>query len=56
MDRTTRMLEQLTVKPGTRAALDDRDPGWTGGPDFEDLSKEDSRRSQRLCSPGESRS
>jgi PPK2 family polyphosphate:nucleotide phosphotransferase len=39
MDRATRMLEQLTVKPGTRAALDDRDPGWRGGPDFEDLSK-----------------
>jgi PPK2 family polyphosphate:nucleotide phosphotransferase len=39
MDQATRMLEQLTVKPGTRAALDDRDPAWTGGPDFEDLSK-----------------
>jgi PPK2 family polyphosphate:nucleotide phosphotransferase len=39
MDRATRMLEQLTVKPGTRAALDDRDPAWRGGPDFEDLSK-----------------
>jgi PPK2 family polyphosphate:nucleotide phosphotransferase len=39
MDRATRMLEQLTVKPGTRAALDDRDPAWMGGADFEDLSK-----------------
>jgi PPK2 family polyphosphate:nucleotide phosphotransferase len=39
MDRATRMLEQLTVKPGTRAALDDRDPAWTGGPDLEDLTK-----------------
>jgi hypothetical protein len=27
------------VKPGTRAALDERDPAWTGGPDLEDLSK-----------------
>jgi Polyphosphate kinase 2 (PPK2) len=26
------------VKPGTPAALVDRDPGWTGGPDFEGLS------------------
>ena len=25
MDRATRMLDQLTVEPGTRAALDDRD-------------------------------
>jgi len=39
MDRATRVLEQLTVKPGARAALHDRDPAWTGGPDFEDLSK-----------------
>ena len=39
MDRATRILEQLTVTPGTRAALDDRDPAWTGGPDYEDLSK-----------------
>ena len=39
MDRATRMLEQLTVKPGTKAALNDRDPAWTGGTDFEDLSK-----------------
>jgi PPK2 family polyphosphate:nucleotide phosphotransferase len=39
MDRATRILEQLRVTPGTRAALDKRDPAWTGGPDYEDLSK-----------------
>jgi PPK2 family polyphosphate:nucleotide phosphotransferase len=39
MDRATRILEQLRVTPGTRAALDNRDPAWTGGPDYEDLSK-----------------
>jgi PPK2 family polyphosphate:nucleotide phosphotransferase len=39
MDRATRTLEQLVVKPGTKAALDERDPAWTDVPDFEDLSK-----------------
>jgi PPK2 family polyphosphate:nucleotide phosphotransferase len=37
--RRERILEQLLVKPGTPAALADRDPGWTGGPDFETLSR-----------------
>jgi PPK2 family polyphosphate:nucleotide phosphotransferase len=36
--RRERIQEQLLVKPGTPAALVDRDPGWTGGPDFEGLS------------------
>jgi PPK2 family polyphosphate:nucleotide phosphotransferase len=39
MDRAARTLEQLLVKPGTKAALDDRDPAWTGGPDFQALSE-----------------
>jgi PPK2 family polyphosphate:nucleotide phosphotransferase len=37
--RRERILEQLLVKPGTHAALAHRDPGWTGGPDFEALSR-----------------
>jgi PPK2 family polyphosphate:nucleotide phosphotransferase len=31
------------VEPGTSAGLADRDPGWTGGPDFEGLSHEELR-------------
>jgi PPK2 family polyphosphate:nucleotide phosphotransferase len=37
--RRERILAQLLVRPGTPAALVDRDPGWTGGPDFEALSR-----------------
>ena len=39
MARRERILDQLIVKPGTPAALADRDPGWRGGPDYEDLTK-----------------
>jgi PPK2 family polyphosphate:nucleotide phosphotransferase len=39
--RRERILEQLLVRPGTPAALVDRDPGWTGGPDFEALSRKE---------------
>jgi PPK2 family polyphosphate:nucleotide phosphotransferase len=39
MTRRERILEQLLVKPGTPAGLTDRDPGWTGGPDYEGLSQ-----------------
>ena len=35
------MLEQLVVRPGTSAGLADRDPGWSGGPDFAGLAQED---------------
>ena len=41
MTRRERILEQLLVKPGTPAALADRDPGWTGVPDFEALSRKE---------------
>jgi PPK2 family polyphosphate:nucleotide phosphotransferase len=43
MTRRERILAQLIVEPGTPAALADRDPGWTGGPDFEALSHEELR-------------
>jgi PPK2 family polyphosphate:nucleotide phosphotransferase len=39
MDRRARILEQLVVKPGTKAALDERDPAWTDVPGFEGLAK-----------------
>jgi PPK2 family polyphosphate:nucleotide phosphotransferase len=39
MDRAARTLEHLVVKPGTKAALSERDPAWTDVPGFEDLSK-----------------
>jgi PPK2 family polyphosphate:nucleotide phosphotransferase len=39
-----RILEQLVVAPGTRAALAERDPGWTGGSDYEGLSHHDLKR------------
>jgi len=41
MDVRSRLLEQLIVEPGTAAGIAARDPGWTGGPDFEDLAEGD---------------
>jgi Polyphosphate kinase 2 (PPK2) len=37
-DARTRLLEQLAVTPGEAAGLGERDPGWTGGPDYVDLA------------------
>ena len=39
MARRERIVDHLIVKPGTPAALAQRDPGWTGGVDFEGLTK-----------------
>jgi PPK2 family polyphosphate:nucleotide phosphotransferase len=39
MARRERILDQLIVKPGTPAALAERDSGWRGGPDYEGLTK-----------------
>ena len=41
MARKERIIEQLVVTPGARAAIADRDPGWDGGPDFEGLSHDE---------------
>ena len=41
MARRERILQHLVVDPGTNAALGDRDPAWTGGPDYEGLSREE---------------
>ena len=40
-DVRARVLEQLVVKPGTPAAIAARDPGWTGGSDFEHLAHDE---------------
>jgi PPK2 family polyphosphate:nucleotide phosphotransferase len=39
MSRRERILKQLLVEPGTPAGLAERDPGWTGGNGFEQLSE-----------------
>jgi PPK2 family polyphosphate:nucleotide phosphotransferase len=39
MGRKERIIEQLVVTPGSPAAIADRDPGWSGGPDYEGLSQ-----------------
>jgi PPK2 family polyphosphate:nucleotide phosphotransferase len=41
MSRRERILGHLLVEPGSSAALADRDPGWTGGPDYAGLSQEE---------------
>ncbi|HEY7208224.1 MAG TPA: PPK2 family polyphosphate kinase [Gaiellaceae bacterium] len=38
MSVRTRLLEQLAVEPGKPAGIAGRDPGWTGGADFEHLA------------------
>jgi PPK2 family polyphosphate:nucleotide phosphotransferase len=39
MSRRERILSRLIVQPGTAAGLADRDPAWTGGPEFAQLSE-----------------
>jgi PPK2 family polyphosphate:nucleotide phosphotransferase len=41
MARRERIRDQLVVEPGQPAGLADRDPGWTGGADFEGLSEDE---------------
>jgi hypothetical protein len=41
VDTQARLVEQLVVQPGPAAGIDHRDPGWTGGPDFADLAKDE---------------
>jgi len=40
MDVRNALLAQLVVEPGTAAGIADRDPGWSGGPDFADLARD----------------
>ncbi len=39
MSRRERILKRLVVEPGTQAGLAERDPAWTGGKEFEQLSR-----------------
>jgi PPK2 family polyphosphate:nucleotide phosphotransferase len=39
MSRADRIRKRLLVEPGTPAGLSKRDPAWTGGSDFEQLSE-----------------
>jgi PPK2 family polyphosphate:nucleotide phosphotransferase len=39
MQTRHRLLAHLVVEAGAPAGIADRDPGWTGGPDFADLAK-----------------
>jgi PPK2 family polyphosphate:nucleotide phosphotransferase len=41
MDVRNRLLEHLVVAPGQSAGIANRDPGWTGGPDFAGLAQEE---------------
>jgi len=41
MTRAQRILDHVTVKPGTPASLATRDAGWLGGADYEQLSKDE---------------
>lgn len=40
-DRRSRILDQLLVHPGTAAGLADRDTGWTGGGELDELSADE---------------
>ena len=39
MSRRDRITKELLVEPGTEANVAGRDPAWTGGPEFEQLSE-----------------
>ena len=39
MSRRERITKELIVEPGTEANIAGRDPAWTGGPEFEQLSE-----------------
>jgi hypothetical protein len=38
VSRRERITKELLVEPGTDANIAGRDPAWTGGPEFEQLS------------------
>ena len=40
MDTRQRLITKLLVQPDARADIAGRDPAWTGGPEFEQLSSE----------------
>ena len=53
MSRRERIVKELIVEPGTEANIAGRDPAWTGGPEFEELSaKELSHTAKALLHDG----
>ena len=53
MTRRERSIKELIVEPGTEANIAGRDPAWTGGPEFEELSaKELSHTAKALLADG----
>jgi PPK2 family polyphosphate:nucleotide phosphotransferase len=53
VSRRERITKELIVEPGTEANIAGRDPGWAGGPEFEELSaRELSRTAKALLAGG----
>jgi polyphosphate kinase 2 (PPK2 family) len=53
VSRRERITKELIVEPGTDANIAGRDPAWTGGPEFEQLSaKQLSRTAKALLASG----
>jgi PPK2 family polyphosphate:nucleotide phosphotransferase len=53
VSRRERIVKELIVEPGTEANIAGRDPAWTGGPEFEELSaKELSHTAKALLHDG----
>jgi PPK2 family polyphosphate:nucleotide phosphotransferase len=53
VSRRERIIKELIVEPGTKANIAGRDPAWTGGPGFEELSaKELSHTAKALLHDG----
>jgi PPK2 family polyphosphate:nucleotide phosphotransferase len=53
VSRRERIIKELIVEPGTEANIAGRDPAWTGGPEFEELSaKELSHTAKALLHDG----
>src|SRR2546423_197723 len=53
MSRRERITKELLVEPGTEANIAGRDPAWTGGPEFEQLSETElSRTAKALLADG----
>ena len=47
MDTREQILEHLVVTPGQAAGIAEREPGWTGGPEFADLARDELKERAR---------